>query len=160
MHHSLQVIAHKDNKTGCIREGRATSGQVSLNNPQSAQAVPLSDLAEVKLSDERESISRTNGQDAVDVQIVKTQGANTVAVANDVNQTIQDFVKAHPELKSVKIMDTSKPIKDSLNTMIEKSAPRIYRGSDCHHVVLKKCTYDSDFRLFRFHCLYSSQWWR
>lgn len=106
---------------GASERGHATSGQVSLNNPQSAQAVALSDLAEVKLSDERESISRTNGQDAVDVQIVKTQGANTVAVANDVNQTIQDFVKAHPELKSVKIMDTSKPIKDSLNTMIEKA---------------------------------------
>ncbi|QHW37651.1 efflux RND transporter permease subunit [Staphylococcus ursi] len=98
-----------------------TSGQAPSNNEQSAQAIALSDLAEVKLSDERESISRTNGQDAVDVQIVKTQGANTVSVANDVKQTIQDFVKEHPELKSVKIMDTSKPIKDSLNTMIEKA---------------------------------------
>ncbi|EHL7273395.1 efflux RND transporter permease subunit [Staphylococcus pseudintermedius] len=113
--------AQEQQDGGASERGRATSGQVSLNNPQSAQAVALSDFAEVKLSDERESISRTNGQDAVDVQIVKTQGANTVAVANDVNQTIQDFVKAHPELKSVKIMDTSKPIKDSLNTMIEKA---------------------------------------
>ncbi|PCF63704.1 multidrug transporter [Staphylococcus intermedius] len=99
----------------------AASGQSLSNNQQSAQAVPLSDLAEVKLSDERASISRTNGQDAVDVQIVKTQGANTVAVANDVKQTIQNFVKENPELKSVQIMDTAKPIKDSLNTMIEKA---------------------------------------
>ncbi len=109
------------NRSASSSDNSATSAQSVSNNQQSAQAVALNDLAEVKLSDERESISRTNGQDAVDVQIVKTQGANTVAVANDVDRTIKDFVKEHPELKSVKIMDTAKPITDSLNTMIEKA---------------------------------------
>lgn len=109
------------NRSASGSENSLMSAQSASNNQQSAQAVALKDLAEVKLSDERESISRTNGKDAVDVQIVKTQGANTVAVANDVDQAIQDFVKAHPELKSVKIMDTAKPITDSLDTMIEKA---------------------------------------
>ncbi|REI00348.1 efflux RND transporter permease subunit, partial [Staphylococcus felis] len=45
---------------------RAISSNISLN-----------DLAKVQLLDERDSVSRTNGQDAVDVQIIKAQDANT-----------------------------------------------------------------------------------
>ncbi|AKS66486.1 efflux RND transporter permease subunit [Staphylococcus coagulans] len=96
------------------------SGQ-SANAADATQSVPLKKLADVKLADERESISRTNGKDAVDVQIIKAQDANTVAVANEVEKTVKDFIKQHKDLKSVQIMDTAKPIKDALNTMIEKA---------------------------------------
>ncbi|RIL92764.1 efflux RND transporter permease subunit, partial [Staphylococcus equorum] len=111
---------------GSAREGQSDETS-SMTMPQTSNAtqsntkVPLSDLAQVKLTDERKSISKTNGQDAVDVQIVKAQDANTVAVANEVDQKIQDFVKEQSDLKTVKIMDTAKPIKDALSTMIEKA---------------------------------------
>lgn len=111
---------------GSAREGQSDEAS-SMTMPQTSNAtqsntkVPLSDLAQVKLTDERKSISKTNGQDAVDVQIVKAQDANTVAVANEVDQKIQDFVKEQSDLKTVKIMDTAKPIKDALSTMIEKA---------------------------------------
>lgn len=91
------------------------------NNSSPQETVPLKSLATIKLQDERKSISKTNGKDAVDVQIVKAQDANTVAVANEVDQTIKDFVKTQDNLKTVKIMDTAKPIKDALSTMIEKA---------------------------------------
>ncbi|KFE41190.1 efflux RND transporter permease subunit [Staphylococcus agnetis] len=91
------------------------------NNSSPQESVPLKSLATIKLQDERKSISKTNGKDAVDVQIVKAQDANTVAVANEVDQTIKDFVKTQDNLKTVKIMDTAKPIKDALSTMIEKA---------------------------------------
>lgn len=92
----------------------------SSNNAQQA-SVTLKDVAKVSLVSERESVSRTNGKDAVDIQVVKAQDANTVAVAKEVDKTIDRFVKQHPELKSIQIMDTAKPIQDALNTMIEKA---------------------------------------
>lgn len=96
----------------------STAGDVSSGE---TEEVSLDDLADVQLLDERESISRTNGQDAVDVQIVKAQDANTVGVANEVDKVIKDFQSANPDLETVKIMDTAKPIQDSLDTMIEKA---------------------------------------
>ena len=97
--------------------GMMQSGTATESNGE----VSLSDLAQVKLTDERKSISKTNGHDAVDVQIVKAQDANTVAVANEVDQEIHDFIKKQSNLKTVKMMDTAKPIKDALSTMIEKA---------------------------------------
>ncbi|ARJ50415.1 efflux RND transporter permease subunit [Staphylococcus lutrae] len=102
-------------------QGQVPSAAIQPSNDQRTQSVALDELADIKRADERKSISRTNGQDAVDVQIIKAQGANTVAVAREVDKTIQSFIKDHPDLKSVKIMDTAKPVTDALNTMIEKA---------------------------------------
>ncbi|MCP6652369.1 efflux RND transporter permease subunit, partial [Klebsiella pneumoniae] len=72
--------------------------------------VKLSDIADVKIGQERESISRTNGKDAIDVQIVKAQDANTVQVKKDTDAKIKAFVKDNKDLTQTKIMDTAKPI--------------------------------------------------
>ncbi|MBI5974639.1 efflux RND transporter permease subunit [Staphylococcus canis] len=101
-----------------------SSAQTMTQPPESESTpreVKLSDIAQVKLLDERDSISRTNGKEAVDIQVIKAQDANTVAVANKVDKVVNDFIKDNKDLKSVQIMDTAKPIQDSLNTMIEKA---------------------------------------
>lgn len=49
-------------------------------------SVPLKDVAQVSVGDERTSISKTNGKDAVNLQIIKAQNANTVQVARDVQK--------------------------------------------------------------------------
>ena len=102
-------------------EGATTPSPSAQTNTSQQQSVPLQDVAKVTLADERESISRTNGKDAVDIQIIKAQDANTVAVAKEVDKTIQQFVDERKDLKAVQIMDTAKPIQDSLNTMVEKA---------------------------------------
>ncbi|KIX91103.1 multidrug transporter [Staphylococcus microti] len=102
-------------------EGASAPSPSSQTNASQQQSIPLQDVAKVTLADERESISRTNGKDAVDIQIIKAQDANTVAVAKEVDKTIQQFVDERKDLKAVQIMDTAKPIQDSLNTMIEKA---------------------------------------
>ncbi|MDQ7116188.1 efflux RND transporter permease subunit [Staphylococcus simulans] len=89
--------------------------------PQSNDMVRLSDIADVKIGQERESISRTNGKDAIDVQIVKAQDANTVQVKKDTDAKIKAFVKDNKDLTQTKIMDTAKPIQDSIYTMLEKA---------------------------------------
>lgn len=112
---------NQDQSQGMSMSSSALTASQALTSNSNNETVPLKSLARITLQDERKSISKTNGEDAVDVQIVKAQDANTVAVANEVDQTIHDFVKSHDNLKTVKIMDTAKPIKDALSTMIEKA---------------------------------------
>lgn len=112
---------HQDQSQGISMSSSAITASQGHTINSNNETVPLKSLARITLQDERKSISKTNGEDAVDVQIVKAQDANTVAVANEVDQTIHDFVKSHDNLKTVKIMDTAKPIKDALSTMIEKA---------------------------------------
>lgn len=101
-----------------------SSSQFANSNSSSGSmpSVKLEDLANIKVGDERESISKTNGKDAVNVQIMKAQDANTVQVAKDVQKTIDEFTKEQADINGIKTMDTAKPIEDSLYTMIEKAA--------------------------------------
>ncbi|MDO2945137.1 efflux RND transporter permease subunit [Staphylococcus epidermidis] len=85
-------------------------------------SVPLKDLADISVGDERTSISKTNGKDAVNLQIMKSQDANTVQVARVVQKKVDEFVRNESGMKSIKTMDTAKPIEDSLYTMVEKAA--------------------------------------
>ena len=85
-------------------------------------SVRLRDLAKITIGNERSSISKTNGKDAVNLQIVKSQDANTVQVTKEVQNKVDEFVKNEKGMKATKTMDTAKPIEDSLYTMIEKAA--------------------------------------
>src|SRR5699024_5155606 len=91
-------------------------------NDSSVPSVKLQDIASVSVGEERESISKTNGKDAINVQVTKAQDANTVQVANDTKKAIDEFTKENKDIKATKVMDTAKPIEDSLYTMIEKAA--------------------------------------
>ena len=95
--------------------------QQSSGDDDSSSSVKLKDITDVKLGDTRESISKTNGKDALNVKITKAQDANTVQVADDVRDKINDFKKQNPDMESHIVLDTAKPIKDSLHTMINKA---------------------------------------
>lgn len=103
-------------------QGSAMQGASGSAQGQNVPTVKLDDLANVSVGDERESISKTNGKDAVNVQVTKSQDANTVQVAEDTKKEIDKFVKDNPKIEATKVMDTAKPIEDSLYTMIEKAA--------------------------------------
>ncbi|RIN49546.1 efflux RND transporter permease subunit [Staphylococcus simulans] len=106
---------------GSDESSMMSQGSQGSQGPQSNDMVKLSDIADVKIGQERESISRTNGKDAIDVQIVKAQDANTVQVKKDTDAKIKAFVKDNKDLTQTKIMDTAKPIQDSIYTMLEKA---------------------------------------
>lgn len=103
------------------------SMQQSASSPQAASSakgmpsVKLKDVANVSIGDNRESISKTNGKDAINVQIIKAQDANTVQVAKDTKKEIDEFTKRNPNIKDTKVMDTAKPIEDAIYTMVEKA---------------------------------------
>ncbi|WHY77039.1 efflux RND transporter permease subunit [Neobacillus sp. WH10] len=91
----------------------------SATNP--SPFVKLSDIATIETVGKVQSISRTNGKDAIAIQIVKGQQANTVDVVNKVKKLIKDEKKKYDGLDIDVTLDQGKPIEDSVTTMIEKA---------------------------------------
>lgn len=91
----------------------------SASNP--APFVKLSDIAKVKLVGKEESVSRTNGENAIAIQIVKGQQANTVDVVNDVKDLAKEEEKKIDGLVVDVSLDQGAPIEESISTMIEKA---------------------------------------
>lgn len=91
----------------------------SATNP--SPFVRLGDIAKIEVEGKVQSVSRTNGKDAIAIQIVKGQDANTVTVVNAVKDLIKDQEKLIDGLKVDISLDQGAPIEDSVFTMIEKA---------------------------------------
>lgn len=91
----------------------------SAANPQ--PFVKLGDIAAIEKVGKVSSISRTNGKDAIAIQIVKGQQANTVDVVNKVKKLIKDEKKKIDGLVIDVTLDQGKPIEESVRTMVEKA---------------------------------------
>ncbi|MGX6446397.1 efflux RND transporter permease subunit [Neobacillus sp. K501] len=83
--------------------------------------VKLSDIATIDVVGKVQSISRTNGEDAIAIQIVKEQQANTVDVVNSVKKLAKEEKKKVDGLVIDVTLDQGKPIEDSVSTMVEKA---------------------------------------
>ena len=83
--------------------------------------VKLSDIAEIELVGKVESLARTNGEDAIAIQIVKEQQANTVDVVDDVKDLIAEEEERIEGLVVDISLDQGEPIKESVFTMVEKA---------------------------------------
>lgn len=83
--------------------------------------VELNELATIDLVGKVESVSRTNGEEAIAIQIVKGQEANTVEVVNNVKDLIEDEKEAIEGLVVDISLDQATPIEDSVFTMVEKA---------------------------------------
>jgi HAE1 family hydrophobic/amphiphilic exporter-1 len=92
-----------------------------LRNLVLVPGIKLSDVAELKVEDKAESISRTNGKEAIGISIVKAADANTVEVANLVKKEIQELEDQNKGLSIELTLDQGKPIEDSVNTMLSKA---------------------------------------
>ncbi|MCC3358114.1 efflux RND transporter permease subunit [Bacillus sp. REN16] len=91
----------------------------SENNP--VPFVELGDIATIKEVGRVQSVSRTNGKDAIAIQIVKEQQANTVDVVNEVKDLIKDEQDRVEGLVIDVSLDQGKPIEESVSTMVEKA---------------------------------------
>lgn len=91
----------------------------SAENP--SPFVRLGDIATIEVEGKVQSISRTNGEDSISVQIVKAQDANTVTVVNAVKDLIDEETAKIDGLIIDVSLDQGKPIEDSVFTMIEKA---------------------------------------
>lgn len=91
----------------------------SAENP--SPFVKLKDIAKIEVVGKVQSVSRTNGKDAIAIQIVKDQQANTVDVVNNVKDLVKDEKKKIDGLGIDITVDQGKPIQESVSTMIEKA---------------------------------------
>ncbi len=91
----------------------------SEDNPE--PFVALSELADVELVGKVQSISRTNGEDAIAIQIVKGQEANTVTVVNEVKDLMADLESEVDGLIVDLTLDQGEPIEESVFAMVEKA---------------------------------------
>jgi HAE1 family hydrophobic/amphiphilic exporter-1 len=97
--------------------GQTTPAPQNIELP----TVKLSELADIKTIGEAESISRTNGEEAIGLQIVKSADANTVDVANAVKEELDRFEKEYDNLEIQSTLDQAEPIEESVSTMLSKA---------------------------------------
>ncbi|MCL6458063.1 MAG: efflux RND transporter permease subunit [Gorillibacterium sp.] len=97
-----------------------TEGMASLA-AQGLPTVKLSDIADIKLVEVKESFSRTNKQDSIGINITKTSEANTVDVVNAAKDEAKRLEKENAGLKTLILLDQGKPIEQSVSTMLEKA---------------------------------------
>lgn len=91
----------------------------SAENP--SPFVKLGDIAEIETVGKVKSISRTNGEDAISIQIIKGQQANTVQVVNAVKDLVEQEEKAIDGLVVDISLDQGEPIEESVFSMVEKA---------------------------------------
>lgn len=87
--------------------------QIPINLPTGA-TIKLEDIADVSLTNKDiSSISKVNGEAAVSISVQKQSGTNTVLVANEIREVIDDF--KHQSKYDIKIIfDSSTYIKEAI----------------------------------------------
>ncbi|MBT2571215.1 efflux RND transporter permease subunit [Planococcus sp. ISL-110] len=98
----------------------APAAETPAAAPTSIPTVALSELAEIEVVSEAESISRTNGEESIGISIVKSPDANTVDVVNGVKDIVAD-VEQEYGLTVASTFDQGEPIEKSVETMLSKA---------------------------------------
>ncbi|ARI75940.1 efflux RND transporter permease subunit [Halobacillus mangrovi] len=113
---------------GTPSQGQTGQGQPSGQQSSQAQAtmaeiptVQLKEIADIEVVGEAESISRTNGQDSITLQVVKSQEANTVDVVNTVKEETASFEGDLDGVEFIYSFDQGEPIEESVSTMLNKA---------------------------------------
>lgn len=117
---SEQAIA-VDGKFTTVEQLEELLIPVTPSQTQPLPFVTLGDIAELEVIGHVESVSRTNGEEAIAIQVMKGQEANTVDVVNTVKEYIQDAEERVDGLVVDVTLDQGEPIEDSVATMIEKA---------------------------------------
>lgn len=109
-----------EDEAGVPDEGDVPDGAGGEDIPMDVPTVQLGDLADIEVAGEAESISKTNGEDSIGVQIVKSPDANTVDVVNKVKDETAKF-EDDMGLTVTSTFDQGEPIEESVDTMLEKA---------------------------------------
>ena len=89
--------------------------------PTVIPTVTLGEIATLTVEGKAESISRTNGDTSIGVQIVKSADANTVDVVNAVKVKLNELESNISGLTVTPMFDQGAPIEESVQTMLSKA---------------------------------------
>jgi hydrophobic/amphiphilic exporter-1 (mainly G- bacteria), HAE1 family len=102
--------------------------QVPANTPQTSQGgamniptIELGDIATFEIIGQSESISRTNGETSIGINIVSGPETNTVEAVNAVKDVIKEIEADYEGLTITPIFDQGEPIEKSVSTMLNKA---------------------------------------
>ncbi len=109
-----------EQQAGSASQQQAGGGAASSQSVE-LPTIKLSEIADIKVVKNAESISRTNGKDSIGLQIVKGSDANTVSVAEEVTKELEKFKKDNKGIKVSTTYDQAEPIKESVSTMLNKA---------------------------------------
>src|SRR5690606_21569089 len=123
---SLGLFEFEDGEQAVRIDGKFTTAEdlkemlipVTPTETQPLPFVKLGDIATIEVVGKVESISRTNGEDSITVQIVKGQEANTVEVVNAVKDLMKDYEKKLDGLEVDYTFDQGEPIENSVSQMV------------------------------------------
>lgn len=116
----LGIYEFGDSEKALVIDGNIST-EDDLKNMIIMPGVKLSDIADISIIGKAESISRTNGKDAIGLNIVKSADSNTVDVVNNVKEEIKELESKNEGLSFVMTLDQGKPIEDSVHTMLSKA---------------------------------------
>lgn len=100
--------------------------QGSLNDVESlkklpvAEGVALSDVADVQLVDNKESVNRIDGKDALMIVVAKSASANAVKVGDGVQDAIDKLNADNKDIELRVMINTSEQIVHSVNSMMQE----------------------------------------
>lgn len=120
----LKIPAIPSSPNGQGNQNAGAGTQTSQMNPAAMNGIPtvtLEEIADIKEVGKAESISRTNGKEAIGIQIVKAADANTVDVVNAVKDKVTDLEKKYKDLEIISTFDQGAPIEKSVETMLSKA---------------------------------------
>lgn len=120
----LKIPAVPSSASGPGSQNAGASTQVPQMNPAAMTGIPtvtLDEIADIKEVGKAESISRTNGKEAIGIQIVKAADANTVDVVNAVKDKVKELEKKYKDLEIISTFDQGAPIEKSVETMLSKA---------------------------------------
>lgn len=85
----------------------------------SGEVINIREFADVVMANkETSSISRSNGNNSINISIQKQSGKNTVQVGDDINREIEKLRSAYPDVQISVIADNSAMIRDSINNVV------------------------------------------
>lgn len=88
----------------------------------SGEVLKLSDIAKVNLvRKEISSISRTNGENSINLSMQKQSGKNTVQVSNLINKEVEKLIKDYPDIEVDIVQDSADFITKSINTVVKNT---------------------------------------
>ncbi len=101
--------------------GTAPNQGAAAEAQQGIPTVALGEIAEFEIVADAESISRTNGEESITVQVIKSQEANTVDVVDQVKEQAAEFEKELDGIDFIFTFDQGEPIEESVSTMLNKA---------------------------------------
>ncbi|MFP4457335.1 MAG: efflux RND transporter permease subunit [Clostridia bacterium] len=86
------------------------------------QQISLGDVAQVRfIDDDQQSIVRANGQRSLDISVNKQSGTNTVNVARNVLDELDNIVENNPQYEIVPVLNQAEFIELSIDNLLESA---------------------------------------